>query len=301
MVSVLEKVSDRQRHVAIWNNVTWYLKYDLKKSPIANRQSWNHAFGDFKNDIINTQWLRGLGWFFALTWIVGLILSVASVSLITTFTSTNSACQPDGSFRLHPETFSVWSSSGFFQITLGAGHLTFAEAKVIDIVWDIASFPTSISMGKTSTNTLQGVGRGGQCLLALVSWRVFAKYLTMCMDLQPVNYQLFRTIFLENEASLPSTYRTIRGFLWQRKLRSKTAMVFMVATMVFILAFPTLTSAMSGYDANVSPYIPDDNGSFLPFEEFNMVLYVIHDGWRINKTGEHYIIDFDSKPGMSCA
>lgn len=143
---------------------------------------------------------------------------------------------------------------------------------------------------------MQGVGRGGQFLLAFISWRVFAKYLTTCMEIQPVTYQLFRTIFIENEASLLSTYSTIKSFLWQRKLRSKTAMIFMVFTMTFILAFPTLTSAMSGYDANVASYVLDRNDSFVPFKDFSRALYVIHDGWRINQDGNYWITDEASNP-----
>jgi hypothetical protein len=140
---------------------------------------------------------------------------------------------------------------------------------------------------------VQVVGRGGQFLLAFISWRVFAKYLTVCMEIEPITYQLFRTIFLENEASLPSTYRTINSFLWQRRLRSKIAMTFMVITMIFILAFPTLISAMSGYDANVASYMPDRNDNFLPFKDFSRVLYVIHDGWRIGEDGNYWIKDED--------
>jgi hypothetical protein len=146
---------------------------------------------------------------------------------------------------------------------------------------------------------LQVVGRGGQFLLAFISWRVFAKYLTICMEIEPITYQLFRTIFFEKDASLPSTWEIIKSFLWQRKLRSKTAMIFMVVTMIFILAFPTLASAMSGYDANVASYVPDQNRNLIAFKDFSRVLYVIHDGWRINQDGNYWITDeVHSSSGM---
>jgi len=35
----------------------------------------------------------------------------------------------------------MWSSSGFFQVTLAAGHLTFAGAKAVDVIWDVVSWP----------------------------------------------------------------------------------------------------------------------------------------------------------------
>jgi len=117
------------------------------------------------------------------------------------------------------------------------------------------------------------------------------------MQVQPITYQLFRTIFLEKDASPVSIYRTIRSLIFERKLRSKIAMIFMAGTMIYILAFPTLASAMSGYDANVGSYMPDQNGSLIPFRDFSKVVYVIHDGWRINQDGRYWIVE-DPYSGM---
>lgn len=47
-------------------------------------------------------------------------------------------CQPDGTFG-RPSDYNAWGISGFFQITLRSGSLTFTEAKIIDVIWDIAS------------------------------------------------------------------------------------------------------------------------------------------------------------------
>jgi hypothetical protein len=118
------------------------------------------------------------------------------------------------------------------------------------------------------------------------------------MDTQPVTYQLFRTIFIENDASILSTYRTIKSFISERRLRSNIAMIFMVATMIFILAFPTLISAMSGYDFNTESRVEDRDGNFIPFSNFSRVLYVIHDGWRIGQNGSYWITD-KARQGMS--
>jgi hypothetical protein len=127
--------------------------------------------------------------------------------------------------------------------------------------------------------------------MALISWREFARYLTICMESEPVTYQLFRTIFIENDASVLSTCRTIKSFICQRKLRSNIAMAFMIATMIFILAFPTLVSAMSGYDSNVASRVLDHDDNLIPFNNFSRALYVIHDGWRLNQSGNYLITD----------
>lgn len=113
---------------------------DSKKSPGFVRT----AFQELKHDLKSTQWLRGLGWFVGAVWFAGLLGCMVSFALVQSFGPPDKACQPDGSFRLKPDSYSVWSSSGFFQITLGGGHLTFAQAKVVDIVWDIVRFTKDI-------------------------------------------------------------------------------------------------------------------------------------------------------------
>jgi hypothetical protein len=95
------------------------------------------AWHDLKHDLKSTRWLRGFGWTLCVFWLLGLIVSAVMIGMMSAFITTDSACLPDGSFRLLPDTFSMWSSTGFFQITLGGGNLSFAQAKVVDIVWDI--------------------------------------------------------------------------------------------------------------------------------------------------------------------
>ncbi|KAF2127858.1 hypothetical protein P153DRAFT_358024 [Dothidotthia symphoricarpi CBS 119687] len=231
------------------------------------------AFRDYIHDLERLSTQRVSGWWCGVTWITGLMFSAIYMIVATPPLTTDKACQSDSTFQLHTKTYSIWSSSGFFKITYGGGHLSFAQAKVVDIVWDV------------------GIGRGGQFVLAFISWRVFAKYLTLCMEAEPITYRLFRTVFLEKGASLLSTYQVIRSFLGQRRLRSKTAMAFMVVTMIFILAFPTLITAMSGYDSNVESYVPDFDNRLIQFNRFSRVLYIIHDGRRINLTDDYLIID----------
>ena len=70
-------------------------------------------------------------------------------------------------------------------------------------------------------------------------------------------------------------------------------MVFMIATMIFVSVFPSFASAMTGYSGKLKSYIPDaDNNNYNSFDGFRRVLYIIHDGWRIGKTG-NYVITSD--------
>lgn len=66
-------------------------------------------------------------------------------------------------------------------------------------------------------------------------------------------------------------------------------MIFMLVTVGYILAFPTIASAMTGYTGNVAAFVPDNSGNFVKFESFLPVLYVIHDGDRINKTKDYIV------------
>lgn len=63
-------------------------------------------------------------------------------------------------------------------------------------------------------------------------------------------------------------------------------MTFIILTMAFILAFPTLASSMTGYSAFNQPWVKTDDINQVPFSEFGRAsdVYVIHDATRINAT-----------------
>lgn len=95
------------------------------------------AFQDLKRDIKSTQWLRGLGWYTGVILVFALIAGLILIFALPRFGDDGNACPSDRIFRLHPEKYSVWSSTAFFQITSGGGKLSFDQAKAIDVVWDI--------------------------------------------------------------------------------------------------------------------------------------------------------------------
>jgi hypothetical protein len=109
------------------------------------------------------------------------------------------------------------------------------------------------------------------------------------MHAGPVTYSSFFAIFLESEASVRSTYRITRDFTTRRALRSRLAMVCIVAVMVFVLLWPTLASAMTGYTPAIRPFVLDIENNLMSYMSFEPVAYVIHDGWRINQTGDHLV------------
>jgi hypothetical protein len=70
-------------------------------------------------------------------------------------------------------------------------------------------------------------------------------------------------------------------------------MIYMITTMMFILAFPTFGSAMTGYKSNVQPFVEDSTSSYVPFSSFTFLYYTIHDGDRINLTRNFRITDIE--------
>lgn len=100
------------------------------------REGHRQAAKDFR-----ARWQRCGMWCLVIIWFLVLILSLIALILINTdFTGAN-ACLPDGSFSVEPSTYRYSSRSGFFEITLAFGTMTFTQAKVLDVSWDIVSHP----------------------------------------------------------------------------------------------------------------------------------------------------------------
>ena len=233
------------------------------------RTSHSQAWLDMKS-----RWRRGLLWILYPSILIGLIFCLRYSIIAPYQTDYNGgACLPDGTFSLKHDTYNYWAASGFFQITLGFGSLSFAEAKIIDVAWDVV------------------IGRGGQAILALLSWNVFADYVTATMQIAPVTFKTFRTLFVQRDIStLLGITRLAKGFTrLPHKLPSKSAMVFMITTMAFILAFPTFGSAMTGYSANVLSFVEDQSGNYAPLNNYKQLYYTIEDGKRIGMSDGYQV------------
>ncbi|OTA99681.1 hypothetical protein M426DRAFT_67361 [Hypoxylon sp. CI-4A] len=231
------------------------------------------AFREALSDIKSVRWARAGLWTLFFIWtmiILGLFTFFVIYSTFSsTFESYNSACRSDGSFNMNPAEYRVWTASSFFEINIGFGELAFTEAKVIDVAWDII------------------IGRGGQALMAFLSWRAFADYVTTSMEFAPITYTLFSIIFLQDEPSIWSTFQVARTFIFNRGLKSRLSMVFMVLCMLFLIGWPTFASAMTGYTTIGKAFVPDFNSNYIPFSNFQPIVYVIHDGSRIDLTDDY--------------
>lgn len=81
-------------------------------------------------------------------------------------------------------------------------------------------------------------------------------------------------------------YALIKDLRLFTQLPSRTVKAFMTATLTLIIVFPTLISAMTGYTPKSAAFVRELNGNaFIKFSDFSVVAYIVHDGWRIGKSG----------------
>lgn len=162
----------------IYSDVTFPFQTSRSRFVSFWREGIRQAGKDWR-----ARWRRAGLWFLAIIWFVGLLLTLSFTAGLSGSQNYSyaSACQPDGSFSVDPSTYQYWSKSGFFQITLGFGNLTFTQAKAIDIIWDVVS-AWAYTLGSMSmeTNSFQ-VLRSGRSSTSCT--HLMASLCELCHDL----------------------------------------------------------------------------------------------------------------------
>ncbi|KAF2502174.1 hypothetical protein BU16DRAFT_554248 [Lophium mytilinum] len=184
-------------------------------------------------------------------------------------------CYPNGMWSHTPgATWRIMDSSYFFVPNLAFGEYSFNVVKVIDITWDVL------------------VGRGGQLLLGYVTYRVFNESMVYWMESIPASFKLFASV-----AFAPTSLGTL-GVLgketlaqtlalgaspWKRLFRWLTILSMLLACL-YVMAFPTLMGAMTGYTPTYDPYIQDPSKNLIEYSKYNEVLIVVNDATRLGYT-----------------
>lgn len=222
-------------------------------------------------------------------------LAFALLSPTSLYSQTRTACLPDGNFDVYFDSYSPWATEGTFQITMAYGAISFGQAKAIDVVWDVVSRLLSAILLWTrhillTILALQVVGRFGQMVLGTLSYQTFSAYLTVSLIDHPLKLATFRAIFLKD-----NSWTSFFGLLtdltsrWCFKLGRKhvkegLVMVFLVFSILFVMIFPTLAGAMTGYTATYAAFIKDFDDNFARFETFTPIVYNISDDRYIDFT-----------------
>ncbi|KAK4175469.1 hypothetical protein QBC36DRAFT_189827 [Triangularia setosa] len=220
----------------------------------------------------NLEWVQIAFWILVGIWFAMLPTMSIALGVWGALPVLGSACKPDGTFSPFSDDYTWWSRPSFFDITLKAKPMSFAEVKVIDLAWDLI------------------IGRAGQALLAWVSWKAFTSYVAVMIQKRPTTYAAYYTTFIKQETSLATIYRLIGELGPRNILDSKVVMVFVVFTLNFILAFPTMASAMTGYSASTEAFVQNTNNKdYIKYSSFELLEYVIHDGDRIGLWKDYHM------------
>lgn len=183
------------------------------------------------------------------------------------------SCYPNGLWKFSSTaTWEIMDSSYFFTPNLSFGAMTFTQVKVIDIAWDLI------------------IGRGGQLALAWVNYRVFNEWLVWYAERESLGWRLYAGVAFETTSlstlgvlGKESLNGSMGGKRWKRFFRWLTMMCMFLSTF-YVLSFPTLMAAMTGYIAKSEAYVEDYDGNLIDFEKVVAVQYVVNDAARIGYT-----------------
>jgi hypothetical protein len=195
-------------------------------------------------------------------------------------------CYPNGMWKeATGATWRIMDSSYFFTPNLSFGAMTFTQVKVIDIAWDLL------------------IGRGGQMLLAWVNYRVFNEWLLYHMEMHRTSYKMstsvaFQTTSLGTLGVLGKEWLAFGEKSWKRFFRWLAMLCMLIGTL-YVLAFPTLMAAMTGYITTYEPYVRDESGNLVPWKEVGQVKYVVHNSSRLggNFKNSLVVVDGDDELG----
>ena len=252
-------------------------------------------------DLRSARWGRGIFWTLILAWFAWLfiILAFAAPGPATDRILSTVPCRPNGSFDPTGRNgYSPFDIHDFFQISTGFGSLTFSQAKAIDTVWDVVGWPKSGIIepfpGSDHFLSTQVVRRVGQAILAFFLWKAFSAHARSCVQKGPVTFATFWLAFMDSQPSVDSTILLIRDFVTKPSRQSSLIAIFLPLAMFFVIAFPTLASAMTGYSARTEAFVTDAQQNLVPLSSFILAGYTIHDGSEIG-LANNYVIPFSDE------
>lgn len=202
-------------------------------------------------------------------------LSLAPIILLSSIAETASqnyirgrSCYPNGLWKeAAGATWRIMDSTYFFTPNLSFGAMTFTQVKVIDIAWDLL------------------VGRGLQMALAWVNWTVFNEWVVYHAERWRTGYKMYTAVALQT-TSWTMMGVAAKEFLcfgertWGRFFRWLAMFCIFISTL-YVLAFPTLMAAMTGYITTYEPYLEDYERNLIEWTKVEDVVGIIRDAERL--------------------
>ncbi|KAF2140405.1 uncharacterized protein K452DRAFT_360019 [Aplosporella prunicola CBS 121167] len=179
----------------------------------------------------------------------------------------------DGNLELADN--SPYDVKTIFAITAGFGSFDFGIAKTIDIIFDLF------------------VGRGGQLLLGIIAYPIISNAVLHEMETHPASYAFFTSISF-NTTSIPTVFyavkHTARRCRQNWNLKSFLYGIGISLSILYVIAFPTLISATTGYSTSQEPAVNMEDGTIVLLSKFQSCAYVIIDGSRIEGYPDNFCV-----------
>jgi hypothetical protein len=173
------------------------------------------------------------------------------------------------------------TAANLLTINVAFGSYSFGIAKFIDVIWDVV------------------VGRGGQFVLAFIAYRVHSGCLVRDLETRPVSYRLFSALSMDS-GTLHSLWVVLTESR-RYKISSLIRLVSIAYSIAYVLSFPTLMGAMTGYTTKWTPYVAQDDGSMVKLASYDRVKYIIVDGSRIGLENDTIVLAAEDLFGDSPA
>ncbi|KAE9367622.1 hypothetical protein N431DRAFT_383412 [Stipitochalara longipes BDJ] len=152
-----------------------------------------------------------------------------------------------------PFSHDCYSLSGggwsFVGINLRFGNFNYGSAKALDLAWNWI------------------VGRGLQALLMLLAYRVFNDALLRAAELTPLPFDLYVRLSLYT-TRIDVLWYVLKALFRKGNWRTKAIFVWLFISIIYVVTFPSLMDACSGYEASELSFFQWPNSTSESTENF---------------------------------
>lgn len=169
-----------------------------------------------------------------------------------------------------PNASDGYSFLNFLEIgSITWGEFSFATVKFIDIAWDVI------------------VGRGGQALMVFICYKVHLGGLVHIMESSPVSYELY-TVLTFAGGSITTLIALVKRIFSTRRYLAR--MIWLFLSTIYVVLFPTLMAAMTGYVSFPETWIVlKGGGGLVTYDDFQNELNIGNNTWgRLMYDGIEY-------------
>ena len=138
--------------------------------------------------------------------------------------------------------------SNLLNVDVAFGTLSFGTAKFIDLTWDIV------------------ISRGGQALLAWMTYHVHCAALLLIMESSLVSYDLYASMTL-SQASMAALVPLTRTAFGKIGFRRKLLLFWLALSIIWVGFWQTITNALTGYVATNNTLVLLRDNTYVEYSE----------------------------------